>query len=512
LNSPQQQRKYLSSYRVAAGLLALTAATVAIHGYHVGVEDQGIYLPGILKHLHPALFPYDSAFFEGQARATLIEELVCGIIRTTHLSLDWTLLLLHLLSVSLLLLAAWRVARRCFSSSSAAWAGMSVLTGLFLLPIAGTSQYIVDQYMHPRAMATAFILLPVADFLPGSKLRGWRLFLWCLFCFAASFVLHLQMAVFGAGLLIFLAIPWDRWMRPMGPAVLALIPISVVRHLFDLGSPAWQEAARTRSQHYLVRWEWYEWLGIIAPMFLFWWFAKLAARQGENALAWFCRRLALYGTAVLVIGGALILPPAFERLTPFQPMRMFILIYFFLLLLGGGLLGHFLLRKIVWRWALLFLPMAVGMYFAERGLFPASPHFECPGRTPNNEWVRAFLWVRQNTPDDAYFALNPHYITDPDEDHRGFRSWAWRSQMSDWEKDAGVVSLIPDLAPRWQREVHALDSWYNLGKADFERLHRDFGVNWTILERRLPDGQPRQVPESLDCPYQNRDLYVCRMR
>jgi hypothetical protein len=191
---------------------------------------------------------------------------------------------------------------------------------------------------------------------------------------------------------------------------------------------------------------------------------------------------------------------------------MFIFIYFFLLLLGGGLLGQFLLRRVVWRWALLFLPMVAGMYFAERGLFPASPHIEWPGRAPNNEWVEAFLWVRQNTPVDAYFALSPHYIADQNEDHRGFRSWAWRSQMADWEKDGGVVSLIPELGPRWQREVHALDGWDHLGSADFVRLHRDFGVTWTILDRRLPDGQTRQIPQNLDCPYRNRDLYVCRIR
>jgi hypothetical protein len=497
---------------VAAGLLGLTVATIAIHGYHVGVEDQGIYLPGILKNLNPGLFPHDAAFFEAQTKATLIDEIVAGVVRTTHLSLDWTLLLFHLLSVFLLLLAGWRVGRRCFSSPHTAWAGMSVLTGLFLLPIAGTSQYIVDQYMHPRTLATGIILLPVADLLPGSKLRSWRLFLWCSFCFVIAFLLHLQMAVYGAGLLVFLAIPWERWVPVMRTATLALIPIPAIKHLFEPGSAAWQEAARTRSQHYLVRWEWYEWLGIIAPMLLFWWWSKLAEKQGETVLAWLSRRIALYGMLVLVIGGALILPPALERLTPFQPMRMFIFIYFFLLLLGGGLLGQFLLRRVVWRWALLFLPMVAGMYFAERGLFPASPHIEWPGRAPNNEWVEAFLWVRQNTPVDAYFALSPHYIADQNEDHRGFRSWAWRSQMADWEKDGGVVSLIPELGPRWQREVHALDGWDHLGSADFVRLHRDFGVTWTILDRRLPDGQTRQIPQNLDCPYRNRDLYVCRIR
>ena len=74
LNSPSHARNYLPRYRVFAGLLGLTAATIAIHGHHVGVEDQAIYIPAILKHLDPALFQRDAVFFEAQTRPTLIDE------------------------------------------------------------------------------------------------------------------------------------------------------------------------------------------------------------------------------------------------------------------------------------------------------------------------------------------------------------------------------------------------------------------------------------------------------
>ena len=367
--------------------------------------------------------------------------------------------------------------------------------------------------MHPRALSTGLVLLPVADLLPGERRwRGMRLTLWCTCCFLVAFIFQLQMAVFGLGLLIFLAIPWERWIRQMGPAMAAIVPVPILQQLFGRGSPAWQEAARTRSQHYLVLWEWYEWLGIIAPMFLLWWWSKIADRRQERVLAWFNRRIALYSALVLALGGALILPPAFERITPFQPMRMFTFVYLYMLLVGGGLLGQFVLHRTVWRWLVLFVPLATGMYLVERSLFPASPHIEWPGSTPNNPWVQAFVWVRQNTPQDAYFALNPHYYALPDEDNRGFRGWAQRSQLADWSKDGGVASLAPSLAPRWQQEVHALDNWPQFQGADFARLHREYAVTWTILERQLPKGNSRQVPEILDCPYQNRDLYVCKIR
>jgi hypothetical protein len=353
----------------------------------------------------------------------------------------------------------------------------------------------------------------LADLLPvQGRIRGFRAFAWCFLCFLLAAIFHFQMALFGAALWIFVVIPWERWLPAMGRVALAIVPIPIIGKLLEPGSPAWQEAARTRSQHYLLRWEWYEWLGIIAPMLLLWWFASIAEKRGLNVASWLSRRIALFGVLALLGGAALILPPTLERLTPYQPMRIFILIYIFLLLLGGGLLGEFLLQRVAWRWLVLFVPMAVGMFFAERALFPASPHVELPGVIFRNDWTDAFLWVRSNTPKDAFFALNPHYLSEDGEDYHGFRAWAERGQMADLDKDPGVVSLVPALAPEWQREVHALSGWNQFTAKDFERLRRDFGVNWVVLERTFPGGGERDQPENLDCPYQNPSLTVCNVK
>jgi hypothetical protein len=51
--------------------------------------------------------------------------------------------------------------------------------------------------------------------------------------------------------------------------------------------------------------------------------------------------------------------------------------------------------------------------------------------------------------------------------------------------------------------VRALDGWNNFKPQDFERLRRDFGVTWVVLQTpSLPD---------LPCPYQNSSLLVCRL-
>ncbi len=69
-------------------------------------------------------------------------------------------------------------------------------------------------------------------------------------------------------------------------------------------------------------------------------------------------------------------------------------------------------------------------------------------RTPTaNPWLQAFAWIRQNTPTDAYFALDPEYLAAPGEDYHSFRALAERSQLADAIKDTAVVTQVPELGP-----------------------------------------------------------------
>ncbi|HEX6879471.1 MAG TPA: hypothetical protein VF135_03830 [Terriglobales bacterium] len=513
MTPPTHERNYLSGYHTAAGLTGLTGLALLIHGYHFGIEDQAIYIPAILRDLNPRLFPRDATFFESQTHAMLLDKLVAPIVQLSHAPVPWVLFVLHLLTIFLLLFACSRIVIKLFGNTPSAWGGLALLTCVLTLPVAGTAQYIADQYLHPRALATALILVPIADLLPGTDRRKSRyLVAWCVLWMVLAAAFHFQMALFGVGLYAFL-LPFSFAAETeKSKLALAFAGIPIIGKLFEPGSDAWQEAARTRGQHYLLRWSWYELLGIIAPILLLFWFSSLFRRIDNPKAAWLSQRLAWFALISLVVGGALVIPPGLERLTPYQPMRVFILIYAFLALLGGGLLGHFFLKKRYWRWAALFVPLAAVMCIAQLALFPDSPHIEWPGRSINRPWEQAFLWARVNTPRDAYFALSPHYLSQRGEDFHGFRAWAWRSQMSDLDKDPGVVSLIPDLAPEWQREVHALEGWNTFNAGDFTRLKREFGVSWAVLEKRLPDGLPRQVPDNLECPYQNSELYVCKIR
>jgi hypothetical protein len=172
-----------------------------------------------------------------------------------------------------------------------------------------------------------------------------------------------------------------------------------------------------------------------------------------------------------------------------------------LLLFGGGLLGEYVLKNRVWRWLVLFIPLCAGMFLAQRALFPASSHFEWPWTSPKNEWAQAFVWIRQNTPTNAVFALDPMHMEIPGEDAHGFRVMAQRSRLADVLKDSGAVSMFPPLAEEWLGQVRAQSNWKTLKLEDFQRLRTDYGVTWVVLQQ---PGLP-----GLDCPYRNSAILVC---
>ena len=157
----------------------------------------------------------------------------------------------------------------------------------------------------------------------------------------------------------------------------------------------------------------------------------------------------------------------------------------------------------LWRWLALFLPLCGGMFYAGRELFPATPHLELPGAAPKNAWVETFLWIRENTPVDAYFALDPDHMELPGEDQHGFRALAERAMLADRVKDSGAVTMFPNLADTWTEQFNDQKGWKKFDVEDFRRLKEKYGVGWVAVEKPGVAG--------LACPYENARLMVCRV-
>lgn len=510
--------------------LLFTLLGFFVMGYHPGLEDDGVYLTAVKARLDPALFPHNAAFFRLQMQATVFDSAMAAFVRATHMPLAWAELVGQLACLFAILFACHSIARRLFRAPVAAWAGVALIAAMFTLPVAGTALYLADQHLHPRNAAAALILLAVERILAGR--RGQALLL-----MAAAALLHPLMAAFGFSFCMFLALalldsvharvrslserPRAAW---RGKAA-AFLPLAWV---VEPGNAAWHKALDTRIYCHLAQWTWYEWLGALAPLALFWLLWRVSERRGEKMLARFALAVFAYGVFQQTVAVALLVPAGWApRMMPLQPMRYLQLIYFFLALVGGGLVGRFWLRGRasgstssgsgigslnlgglrIARWAAYLVLINGAMLSAQLASLRGSTHIELPGSRPANPWLQAFAWIRENTPRDAYFALDPEYLRAPGEDFHGFRALAERSSLADVVKDAGVATEVPELAPVWARQVAAEQGFGRFTLADFERLKTEFGVDWALVQYSQAAGPPA----GLACEWHNTALAVCRI-
>ena len=470
-------------------LLILTLGSLLVHGYHPWAEDAEIYLPGVEKLLQANLFPFGAEFFQSHASLTLFPNLLAALVRITHLPLEPLLFLVHLASIFLLLLACWELSGHCFVALRARWAGVALIASLLTLPVAGTALYIMDQYVNPRNLTAFALIFSIAKVLDRKYLQAAPFLI-----FAAA--IHPFMSVF-ALFFCCLLIGMERFSLRFG-SFASILPFGAI---FELPSKAYHQVALSHPNHYLLRWQWYEWLGIVAPLGVLWWFGRVAASKQQKKLELLCFTLIPYQIISTLAALTLSIPARLESMARIQPLRSLDLLYILLFVTGGGFFGEYVLRNHVWRWLVLFLPLCGGMFAAQRALFPASAHVEWPGAPPENPWAQAFVWIRQNTAPHAIFALDPFHMQIPGEDANGFRAIAQRSMLADAVKDSGAVSMFPPMAEEWQKEVVAQRGWRSFQSTDLGKLWIKYNVSWVVLQRPGIGG--------LYCPYQNKAVLVC---
>jgi hypothetical protein len=472
-------------------LLLLTLGALAVHGYHPYAEDAEIYLPGIKKLLHPALYPAGTEFFESHASLTLFPNLIAASVRFTHIPFDYAIFIWHPASIFVLLVACWQFSEVCFGTVRARWGAVALIASLLTLPVAGTALYLMDQYLNPRNLAAFAAVFAVTRVLEKKYVRA---ALWILFA-AAVHPLMASFAIAFCAVLIFV----EKIKKP----ALAMAAVFPFTNFLAPPTAAYREAMRFHISHFLPQWQWYEWLGLIAPFAVLIWLGRIARLRNLKNLERVCHAAVVYEFVYFVIALVIAIPQRFEALARLQPLRSLLLVYIFMLMAIGGLVAEYILKDRQWRWLLLFLPVCVGMFVAQRQLFPSTAHIEWPWAAPKNQWEQAFLWIRQNTPVDATFAINPFYMEAAGEDRIGFRALAERSRLADANKDSGAVAMFPPLAEEWWGQFQPQKDWPHFSDVDFLRLQEKYRVSWVLV----------QVPAAtgLSCPYKNSAVAVCKI-
>ncbi|HEX3353413.1 MAG TPA: hypothetical protein VHS34_11370 [Terriglobales bacterium] len=482
-----------------AALLALTLASILVHGYHMGTDDAAIYAPGIKKAADPSLYPFGSEFFMHHAGLSLFPHLVAAVSWLAHMPIEWSMLLWFALAQFLLLWGGYELARQCFRSERARWAGVGLLAATLNVPVAGTALILADSYLTARSLSTPLVLLSVICFLGGRNRAG-------CFWLVISFLIHPQMAMYGVGFGILAAFDARSQERVRLAEAAPVLPALLFPFLVHLqpAQGAYREVLTSRAYFDVTTWHWYEWLGAIAPLLILAVLARLSLKSILPPFSRVARILVALGLISIVAACVLASDPDFGYLLRLQPMRSFHLLYVVFFVLLGGLLGEYLLRGRVWRWLLCFGALSSAMFALDLAAYPASPHIERPGARYSGEWLSSFLWIRDHTPKDAVFALDADYLSKPGVDLHGFRAVAERSMLADEEKDSGAASVFPELSEDWKEQSEAQSDWQHVSENRLHNLRDRYGVTWVLMENPAPLAD-------LVCPYRNGDLRVCQI-
>lgn len=479
-------------------LAALTLAAVAIHGYHLGVDDGEIYVPAARRLLNPRLYSFAPEFFLSHAHLSLFSPTLAWTAKLTHLSIDWTIFAWYVATLFGLMFACWMLASACFESSRARWSAVLLMAAVVSMPATNTGLLLMDPYLSARSFSTPLTIFALAGILEAKYLRAG-------IAVMLTATVHPQMVVY---LIFLIGVMWtmEQSKRKDTPRVATFASFAVfLPGGFQL-TPAtapYSEALYSRDFYFISTWQWYHWLGMLAPLaFLTWfWRARLrGTRPGFSRLSF-----AMIPFGVLSIVVALIFSSShiFDMFARTQPLRTFHLITVVFILLIGGVTGEYASRNRPWAIAAIVLPLACGMYWVQHETYPHSPHIEWPSETSPNPWVNTLLWIRENTPEDAVFAVDSRYFLEDGVDQHGFRAISARSALPDYHKDGGVVAIFPFLADEWKQMSNATYGLNHFSVTQFRTLRREYPqVSWTVI--RGP------VPKEMDCPYQ-KDYSVCRM-
>jgi hypothetical protein len=501
----------------SALLLALTFGTFLVHGYHPLAEDGGLYVAGVEFTLNPRLFPHYTQFVLEHLRFSIFAPVLAMLSRFAHLPMLFVILLVDFASIAFTLAAARSLLRRITFSERAQLAGVAMLGALWTLPIAGTSLLLMDPYVTARSLSTPLSLCAIAFALDPWKSRR-RSVAGCIVALALAAAFHPLMAGYALGFVIVIRIL--RIPKPATPLLTLGLLTVLVTFILQARAPADSAAlvlaSKSRYYWFLSQWHWYEIFGLAGPFLILLAHLRINRARLLTPGVTLCIAAMLYGCFAILL--ALLF--AHERyqshvVARLQPLRVFLLIYMIMVLLLGAGLQQFieagfgrlssqrLQRCSPYAVGLAILLAASAMYTSQRQQFPASIHIELPWRTNPNPWVSAFLWCRSNTPVDALFALDAHYITSHGEDAQTFRATAQRSALPDFSKDGGEASITPRLADQWLAGFTAQLDLSSLNEHALRSRLAPFGVTWLLLRSTSP--------AVLNCPYDNGEIKVCKL-
>ena len=451
------------------GVAFAVAATLNAGGYRYGASDQAFYIPAILHHVDPSLFPRDWAMLGAQGRYFFVDEILGTLVRVTGWPLPAWFAIAQVLTLTALYTGALRLGRAVLTSPWALTAWIAALT--LRHRIAKTGANTLEGYFHPRMLVFGVGLLALGDVLHG---RRWRP---VLLLMAAGTLHPTTAALFLAIVLVGLAWIDAAWRRgviaaaALGAAAAAMALVATGRGpALTPMDDAWRALVATKDYTFPTAWSVGTWMTNLAAPTVLALAAAVRARDGRLANA---ERGVLAGAAVLLAGFFASLPliaagvPIAVQLQtsrafwPIEALAVLSLVWWLTDRAGAS-------TRMARAVALTLVVVS-----AARGVYVG--FVESPGRAtlaidlPDDDWTRALAWIRDQTPHDTFVVADPGHAWKAGMG-TAVRIGAWRDVALEETKDIAMAMYSQEAARAVTARIEALAAFDRLDTADLRGL------------------------------------------
>lgn len=468
---------------MAGAVVFIALAILNCGGYRYGAADQAFYIPAILEHQDPSLFPRDRSLIDPQSRLTLFDDAAAWVVRVTGIGLPAIFFIAYLAGLALLVGAYAALGALVFRSPwSVAALGLALT---FRHRISKTGVNTLEGYLHPRMLAFAIGVWAIVCFLRKQTVGAIALVAIAVLFHpttAAWFAVFLGVALVasepsfrrpalvgaGAGAL---AILWLLFRGSLGESFTFMDDRWIAAfagkdYVFPSG---WPLSAWVTNGAYpialLTIYGWRRRLGLLLPR-------ESALVAGGLALA------ALFLLSLPLVGWRIALAVQLQIPRVFWILDLLVTIYVVWLLCEAPFGTRIETRRVVTIALLAVLALSRGLYVT---------FVEHRGRAvlqldlPHDEWQDVMTWAAQ-TPADT------HLLVDPGHAWRygtSARVASARDVYLEEVKDSAMALYSRDIAGRVVQRIQDLGDFTALTAASAQALAAKYDFDYVITDRRL---------------------------
>jgi hypothetical protein len=470
----------------SAGVIALISLTGALAilnsgGYRYGASDQAFYLPAVVQHLDPSLFPRDRALLHVQDRFMLFDDLAADVARATGVSVPVLFFVLFLAGLGLCFAGYLALGRIWYRS----WWSVSALMLLMTLRhrISRTGVNTLEGYLHPRMLAFAVCLWAVVAFLRGRSAIA-------IVLVAVAAALHTTTALwFAVWLGVAIAVAEPRWRSGLAAGAVATAVLAGWLIWFGpLGEQLvrideqWLAVLRIKDYLFATDWPVWAWLLNLSYPAIVWAGYRMRAARGQAHP----RELALVlGALSLVVAFLVSVPLTMVPLAlavQFQVSRVFwmleVMAAVYLVWMAVEAESATSPRRAIRR----SVAVALGVIAISRGAFIMG--VEQTDRRiiqiapPDDEWTDVMTWL-EGTPVDTHVVADPNHAF---EYGASVRAFGKRDVFFEASKDTALAIYSREVAQRVLERIEALGDFGTLTPERARSLAAAYDLDFLVTE------------------------------